>query len=557
MIDQLFDPALQDSELQVDNPTKPSLVITQYDAEGRGISYPIELEEISVDPTFEPHPPYESCPPINQSILPYHQSHETATFIPYADEDEFPVIDYLARFQYFAWEEDFDPDSEMIQIETARRLYSIHHISMKNIDRMGILKPLRESHNQGLLWEKFQRDFLRWPGRAFATEGDMPTSFEPAAGDLRGMLSSVLKTFCPNLNCLRTMCTTHTYSLSGSFGGARPKVTSQSMRLSEGEPCGEECFRLTDDSYLDKVYWENESDTETLKTILSISPDLLPCQLADLCFKPCREVFVQRSHIFPDHMVFDDDPAGDEMQKHRAGLKARKPRLHFEEDRAHASFVPLEPCNHKGPCIDAWCNCYLQKRRCQLACRCGIKCIRQYRGCTCKRCDFDCPCVAHSRECMPGLCKNCDARGATKKPCRNTRLQRNDAKMVEIKRATYGLGAFAAQDMKRGDYIGDYVGIFMTHDDTNSLDVVTKYSGRNYLFEVSPDMHELFDAARVGNPTRFLNHDTDANCDARVLLVNGEHHIGFYTIKAVARGEELFLNYGEQYWEEVNKRAAC
>jgi len=40
------------------------------------------------------------------------------------------------------------------------------------------------------------------------------------------------------------------YPMSETFGGARPKVTNQSMRLSEGEPCGEECFRLTDDSYL-------------------------------------------------------------------------------------------------------------------------------------------------------------------------------------------------------------------------------------------------------------------------------------------------------------------
>jgi hypothetical protein len=45
--------------------------------------------------------------------------------------------------------------------------------------------------------------------------------------------------------------------------------------------------------------------------------------------------------------------------------------------------------------------------------------------------------------------------------------------------------------------------------------VVTIYSGRNYLFEVSVDMAELFDAARVGNVTRFLNHDADANCEAR------------------------------------------
>lgn len=110
IIDQLFDPALQDSEMRVENPTQSSLIMTQYDAEGRGISYPIEMEEISVDPTFESHPPYESCPPINQSITSDHHLRETAAFIPYADEEEFPVVEYLERFQHFAWEEDFDPD---------------------------------------------------------------------------------------------------------------------------------------------------------------------------------------------------------------------------------------------------------------------------------------------------------------------------------------------------------------------------------------------------------------------------------------------------------------
>lgn len=113
MIDQLFDPTFQDSEMQVENPTKPSLILTQYDAEGRGISYPIELEETSVDPTFESHPPYDSCPPINQSILSNHQLHKsTAAFIPYADQEAFPVKEYLETFKSFAWEEDFDPDCE-------------------------------------------------------------------------------------------------------------------------------------------------------------------------------------------------------------------------------------------------------------------------------------------------------------------------------------------------------------------------------------------------------------------------------------------------------------
>ena len=111
MIDQIFDPAFQDSAMHVENPNQPSVVVTQYNIDGRGISYPLEMEEISVDHTFESHPPYESCPPINQSITS-NLSRETATFIPYGDEEGFPVIEYLERFEHLEWEEDFDPDCE-------------------------------------------------------------------------------------------------------------------------------------------------------------------------------------------------------------------------------------------------------------------------------------------------------------------------------------------------------------------------------------------------------------------------------------------------------------
>ncbi|KAG2068554.1 SET domain-containing protein [Suillus decipiens] len=548
MIDQLLDPgAIQDSEMRIDseNPNQPLLVVTQYDAEGRGISYQLGMEEISVNSTFKAHPPYQSCPPINQSIrLPRVQG--TVAFIPYGDEEEFPVMEYLDQFQSFAWEEDFDPDSEMIQIETVRRLHNTWNISIKDIDRIRIFpKLLRESYKGGLLWQISQRDFLRWPG---GTEDDIEEArYEPAADELHNRLTSVLKTFCPNLNCLRTLCTTHLHPQFGLFGSGRPNATNQGMRLSEGRPCGEECFRLTDESYMDKVYWENESDLKTLRTILSISPDLFPCQLADLCFKPCREVFVQRSHIFPDHMVYDDDKESHTKKKR----KTRKPRLIFEEDRDHSPFVPLEPCKHKGPCEKERCECYRRKRHCQLACWCGINCDRQYRGCECKRCTPTCPCYKAERECLPGICEKCDARGATNDPCMNTKLQRNDINAVEIKRGKYGLGAFAVQDMKLGEFIGDYVGDIVTGIDMENVECVTEYSGRNYFFEfTNKNSEEMLDAGPIGNATRFLNHaEWDlANCIARVLLVNGERHIGFYTTKAVARGEELFLWYGDKYW---------
>ncbi|KAG1759494.1 hypothetical protein EDD22DRAFT_905831 [Suillus occidentalis] len=509
--------ALQDSEMQIDskNPNKPSLVVSQYDAEGRSISYPLEMEEIFVDPTFEAHPPYESCPPVNQSVR--FVVHETAAFIPYGDEENFPVMEYLDQFQSFAWEKDFDPDSEMIQIETVRRLTNEYKMSIRQIGRICIFPgPLRGTYNEGLLWERFQRDFLRWPG---GTEDDIEEAcVEPAVDDLCARLTSVLATFCPNLNCLRTLCTTHSHPQSGSFGGGRPQVTNQSMRLSEGWPCGEECFRLTDESFV----------------------------LADLCFKPCREVFVQRSSIFPDHMVYDDGPA--DMRNNKTKRKAQKPRLIFEEKNDHSIFVPLEPCNHKGPCEKERCECSRRKRHCQLACRCGTRCDRQYRGCECKRCTINCPCIENSRECLPGICEKCDARGATDHPCANTRLQRNDAKAVEIRRAKYGLGAFATQDMEPDDFIGDYVGRMLTTNDIEILDPVIKYNGRNYFFEFSKEnVDEMLDAGPIGNATRFLNHTT-AETGQLFLLVNGEHHIGFYTTKAVACGEELFLYYGPTYW---------
>ncbi|KAG1815023.1 uncharacterized protein BJ212DRAFT_1358925 [Suillus subaureus] len=522
MIDQLLDPkAFHDSEMRIDleNPNQPLPIVTQYDAEGQGISYPLEMNEISVDPTFKAHPPYESCPPINQSIWRWGLC-EAVAFIPYGDEEEFPVMEYLDQFQSFAWEEDFDPDLEMIQIETARRLHNTWNISIKNIDRMRILpKSQREPYKKGLLWQRFQRDFLRWPG---GTEDDMEGAcFQPAVDDLPRRLTSVLATFCPNLNCLRTRCTTHLHLHSGSFGGGRPQVTNQSMRLSEGEPCGEECFRLTDESYMDKVYWENESDRKTLKTILSISPNLFPCQLAELCFKPCREVFVQRYHMFHDHLVYDDDSADDtdsHTKNNRTRGKTRKRRLIFEETSDHSEFVPLEPCKHKGPCEKELCGCYRRKRHCQLACWCGINCDRQYRGCECKRCLSTCPCLKSNRECLPGICHKCDARGATNNPCANTKLQRNHIKAVEIKRAKYGLGAFAAQDMKTGDFIGDYVGNLLDSADVEGLTPVTEYNGRNYFFEFSREnTDEMLDAAPVGNATRFLNHASAerANCVAR------------------------------------------
>jgi hypothetical protein len=61
------------------------------------------------------------------------------------------------------------------------------------------------------------------------------------------------------------------------------------------------------------------------------------------------------------------------------------------------------------------------------------------------------------------------------------------------------------------------------------------------------------DAARFGNNTRFINHADSAadglNCEAKILLVNGEHRIKFIALRDIAAGEELLFNYGKKFAE--------
>jgi histone-lysine N-methyltransferase EZH2 len=46
------------------------------------------------------------------------------------------------------------------------------------------------------------------------------------------------------------------------------------------------------------VSWDDPVDLTTLRTILDISPDLSPCDLAVVCRKPCREVCSQAEFIY-------------------------------------------------------------------------------------------------------------------------------------------------------------------------------------------------------------------------------------------------------------------
>lgn len=74
----------------------------------------------------------------------------------------------------------------------------------------------------------------------------------------------------------------------------------------------------------------------------------------------------------------------------------------------------------------------------------------------------------------------------------------------------------------------------------------------SFLFDLNRDY--VIDAARLGNNTRFINHadcEKDGlNCEAKIILVNGEHRIKFVALRDIETGEELLFNYGKKFAEK-------
>lgn len=64
----------------------------------------------------------------------------------------------------------------------------------------------------------------------------------------------------------------------------------------------------------------------------------------------------------------------------------------------------------------------------------------------------------------------------------------------------------------------------------------------------------------MGNKSRFINHadnDKDGlNCEAKIVLVNGEHRIKFLALRDIKVGEELLFNYGKKFADKhgLNKK---
>lgn len=167
-----------------------------------------------------------------------------------------------------------------------------------------------------------------------------------------------------------------------------------------------------------------------------------------------------------------------------------------------------------------------------------------------------------NRECGP----ECDACGAVKRinpeykqkdalfttGCQNVSLQRGVAKKILMGESQFGFGAFVVEPIRKGEFIGEYTGEVISSAEADRRGIIYDRKRMSFLFDLNASY--AIDAAKMGNLTRFINHASSAeeglNCEAKIVLVNGEHRIKFLATRDIAPGAELLFNYGRIFAEK-------
>lgn len=352
-------------------------------------------------------------------------------------------------------------------------------------------------------------------------------------------------------------------------------------------PCHRECYREPDSFELDSNHrpW-SDADVALLQSVLvsqgasNIARDPI-CFIADYLDRYCSDVHRKLQDL---DIKLDTSAAPEGKPRMAKTLpwydRHRKLLIGDWQDHTlaheHQQREWFEPCVHEGPC-DENCSCVMAGLLCEKHCRCTVEeCSYKFTGCSChshgktcqaKQKDRGCICVQLNRECDPDLCGSCgaveraDASNADVPElyatgCQNCDLQRGVPKIVALGKSQLegvGYGLFAAEGINQDDFVIEYVGELITHDEgvrreARRGDVFSYTSDISYVFTLLEKEGIWVDAAVNGNLSRYINHAVErCNITPQILYVNGEYRIKFTAMRNIDAGEELFFNYGENF----------
>lgn len=152
-----------------------------------------------------------------------------------------------------------------------------------------------------------------------------------------------------------------------------------------------------------------------------------------------------------------------------------------------------------------------------------------------------------------------------------------------------GLGLFALRALEKGEFIGEYTGIVretaaepipdfteppdrydvplpdltvgalsglpsdrIDSDSGLVLPASVPGSGSDYAWnypECFPDVELELDGGSAGNEMRFVNHSFHPNLAVEHAVVDGRWAVFYIADRDIAESEQLFVNYGDEYWD--------
>jgi SET domain-containing protein len=115
---------------------------------------------------------------------------------------------------------------------------------------------------------------------------------------------------------------------------------------------------------------------------------------------------------------------------------------------------------------------------------------------------------------------------------------------LEIRKSFSGRGLFATREFRKGEFIIEYFGTLL-----NAEEADRKYMDR-YLFEVTAN--KFIDGKGTANVARYINHSCKPNVEAR-----GLKRLFIRATRKIRPGDEIFLDYGQEYIERFIESCKC
>ena len=117
-----------------------------------------------------------------------------------------------------------------------------------------------------------------------------------------------------------------------------------------------------------------------------------------------------------------------------------------------------------------------------------------------------------------------------------------------------GYGVFAAKNIKRHDFVGEYAGVVQvsgkqTHCYQKTTGYESDYSWY-YVDELEQAPNLEINGRLESNEMRFVNHGSPPNLSVEHTLHRGQWALFFTAQTDLKKDEQLLISYGEAYWEK-------